>query len=455
MIDMIQNKYINGILVVCIVVVLVGGSYFVGYNRGFGAKNYSNFLSRFTMHDYPKEQYAISDASETDFENFWRAWYLLDKNFTPSVKASEAKVSGQDRVAASISGLASSYNDPYTVFIPSQEAEDFREAVNGEFQGIGAVLTDTNKGIMVIDVYKNSPAEKSGLKAGDVILNVNGISTTGVSVVDATKQIRGTAGSEVELTIGRGSELKQQKLKITRGLVTIPSTANRIVSSINNQAQDIIKSAKEAVKSTKIEPKPIVNNDTFVIGLAAFTKTSRQSFNDELASFVKSDSNNLIIDLRNNPGGLLDVSVDMASNFLPKDSLIVKEVSGKEGSVSEFKSFGYPTLLPKKDKLKVVVLVNKNSASAAEIFAGSLKDNKAAIIIGEKTFGKGSVQNVLEVGKLGILKVTIARWFTPLGVSISESGLEPDIMVNSSDIKLKESVDPIMDRALEFIGTGK
>ncbi len=362
---------------------------------------------------------ATPDQS-VDFTDFWKAWNALDANYVIT-HASSTLPSTKERLFGAMSGLASSYGDPYTTFFPPKQAKAFSESISGSFGGIGAEL-DMKDGILTVIVpLKGTPAEAAGLLKGDKIIAIDNKSTEGVSVDEAVSRIRGPVGTTVTLTLVR--DKKSLDIKITRETIQVPETDDGLDA----------------------------NSGVYHIALYEFTSNSATLFDKAFTRFEESGSKRLVVDLRGNPGGYLDAAVDMASHFLPEGAKVVTEdFDGKEKNVVHT-SFGYDDL-PK--GATVVVLIDAGSASASEIFAGALQDNHAATLIGTKSFGKGSVQTLLPLDG-GSLKITVARWVTPAGHWIMGNGVTPDIMalISKDDIAAKR--DSQMLRAVQFLTTGK
>jgi carboxyl-terminal processing protease len=276
--------------------------------------------------------------------------------------------------------------------------------------------------LTVISPLKKSPAEKAGIKPDDKILKINGTSTEGMSTEIAVRLIRGEKGTPVTVTIFRKGEEKTKDITIIRDTIEIPVIETQTLG------------------------------DAFVISLASFSETSAQKFQEALQEFAKSKKKNLIIDLRNNPGGYLEASVLMASFFFPANKLIVAEDFTRTGQKNSHNSKGFNAI---PEDVKIVVSVNKGSASASEILAGAFQDYNRAKIVGEKTFGKGSVQEYIELPDGTSLKVTVAKWITPLGHSISDYGVTPDILVALKDVKAKNKTDSQLDAAVKILQNWK
>lgn len=355
-----------------------------------------------------------------DLSDFWKVWNALREHYVIT-HASSTLPTTQEMVYGAIKGLAESYGDPYTVFMPPVESATFNENISGSFGGVGMEIGMKDTVLTVIAPLKGTPAEKAGIQAGDQIVAIDGKSTDGVAVDEAVGKIRGPIGSEVHLTIVRnGTPIE---LTVTRATIQVPETDDGL-------------DAKSGV---------------YHIALYEFTSNSAELFSNAFTRFKQSGSNKLVIDLRSNPGGYLDAAVAIASHFLPRGTLIVTEDFGGKQRNDAHTSIGYDDVPPGS---KIVVLVDGGSASASEILSGALQDNHAATIIGSQTFGKGSVQQLIPIDD-GSLKVTVARWVTPDGHWIMEHGITPDIVVPFTPKDAADGTDPQMARAVTFLTTGR
>ncbi|MBI4065579.1 PDZ domain-containing protein [Candidatus Kaiserbacteria bacterium] len=355
-----------------------------------------------------------------DFTDFWKAWNALETHYVIT-HASSTLPSVKERIFGAIEGLAYSYDDPYTVYFPPKEAKEFSDNISGSFGGVGMEI-DIKDGILtVIAPLKGTPAEAAGIKTGDQIVTIDGKSTDGLSVNKAVTQIRGPVGTTVKLTIIRDG--KPLDIKIVRDIIQVPETDDDLDSE----------------------------SGVYHIALYQFTANSADLFNQAFVRFKNSGSKKLIIDLRGNPGGYLDSAVDIASHFLPRGATIVTEDFGEKEKNQIHTSYGYNDVPA---ETKIAVLIDGGSASASEILAGALQDVNKTTIIGTKSFGKGSVQTLIDLGD-GSLKITVARWITPSGHWIMDNGVTPDIVVPFSAADAAAKRDPQMLRAIQFLTTGK
>ncbi len=358
-------------------------------------------------------QAPMDQFQQVDFNLFWDVWSRLENKFVDKSKIDRKKL-----VFGAISGLVSSLKDPYTEFFPPAESKQFQQDIQGSFGGIGAEI-GMRKGIVtVIAPLKGNPAEKAGIRAGDKIFKVDDTMTADLNLDEAVRLIRGPEGSKVRLTIVRDGLDKAKEISIVRDTI------------------------KVQIVETEARPDGI-----FVIKLHQFTENAGSEFRRAVQTFGDSHSQKLIVDLRNNPGGFLTVATDIAGWFTAPGEIIAREryADGKE---DQYRSGGYQILR----NIPTVILVNEGSASASEILAGALRDLNATKLIGAKTFGKGSVQEVIRLPQDSSLKVTIAKWLTPHGIEIDGKGLEPDIKVEiPQDKELKPGEDPVMDKAIEIL----
>jgi carboxyl-terminal processing protease len=323
----------------------------------------------------------------------------------------DGKLSESDLLDGLKEGLAKATGDPYTEYFNPEDAEEFYGALDGTFEGIGAELGKDDSGnIIIISPLAGYPAEKAGLKPKDLIAQIDGKSTADFSVDDAVKLIRGKAGTEVKLTIVRDGV--PQDITIRREAITVPSVESEVRDGIG-----------------------ILTISRFGDDTAALVQKAADDFKTQQVRGI-------VLDLRGDPGGLLDAAVSVSSLWLRNKTVLTERRDNKV--IQTYTSRGTPTL----QDIKTVVLINGGSASASEITAGALRDNKAASLLGEKSFGKGSVQQPINLGDGSLLKVTVARWYTPSGKNIDKEGITPDTEVTISDEDIKAGRDPQLEAAL-------
>lgn len=393
-------------VIIAISVIAIIGAYSLGVQSGLEKSTVANTANPL-----------VATSSESlDLAPFWKTLETLDDRFVATT-ASSSVPSDKEKVWGAIEGVTASYGDPYTIFFPPKETTAFEEEVRGSFEGVGMEIAIKDKVLTVVAPLKNTPAERAGIQPGDQILKIDKLYTGGMTVEEAIKHIRGPRGTTVTLAIKRNGGIED--IKVTRDVINIPT--------IDTKLRD---------------------DGVFVISLYNFSANSANLFRDALREFIESGSDKLVLDLRNNPGGYLESAVDMASFFLPLGKTVVIEDAGVKAKQKAERSFGYNVFT---ENLKMVILINEGSASASEILAGALHEHGIAKLVGEKSFGKGSVQELIEITPDTALKVTIARWLTPKGKSISENGLEPDIKIEVTAKDIEKKLDPQMDKAVSIL----
>ncbi|MBI2013721.1 MAG: S41 family peptidase [Candidatus Colwellbacteria bacterium] len=348
---------------------------------------------------------------DADFSIFWEAWNELREHHVD-----RGDVSAEDLIYGAISGLAGAYNDPYTIFLKPSDAEKFSEDVRGIFGGVGMEIGIRDKRLQIIAPLKGTPADKAGLKAGDIILEIDKESTVDLSVEESVRLIRGEPGTSITLTIIRDGWDRSQEFTVVRDLIRVPT-----------------------IEYTE------VGDGIYHVQIFSFNENTNRLLGEAMRNIYKNGATGAVLDLRNNPGGFLEVSIASAGWFLEPESLVVKEQFA-DGKETEFKSRRNGEF---KD-FPVTILINKGSASASEIFAGALRDNRGIKIIGEKSFGKGTVQELDYLHDGSTLKITIARWVTPKGTVINGHGIEPDYAVEPPE-DLESVEDPQLDKAVEIL----
>lgn len=360
---------------------------------------------------YSPEANKSQNASLFEFDLYWEVWDRLKSDYVD-----KNKVQDEDMFYGSLRGLAASMDDPYTVFMDPKEAQEFADDLSGTFEGIGAEIGVRDDIITIIAPLTGMPAEKAGVKAGDKLYAIDGTSTIGLNVDEAVKKIRGPKGTDVVLTLIREDEEKPLDIKITRSLI-------------------IVKSVKTEMRSDGV----------MLITVSNFNDDTLDLFNAAVKTALSKNPKGLILDLRNNPGGYLDTAISMASAWVKEGPVVVEQFG--EGRRQEYFSEGNGSL----GVFKTIVLINGGSASASEIVAGALRDYKKATIVGEQSYGKGSVQSLRDLSNGSVLKVTVAKWLTPNGDFIDDKGISPDIEVKLTKEDINKNKDPQMMKALDLI----
>lgn len=351
----------------------------------------------------------VRQGQDIDFDLFWEVWETVKKEYVDGDDLTEKKL-----FYGALAGLVQSTGDPYSVFMNPEEAQEFEQDLSGRFEGIGAEIGFRDEILTIMAPLEDMPAIKAGVQAGDHIYAINGESTSNLNLEEAIKKIRGPKGTQVTLTLGREKIDKPLEITITRDTVVVKS-----------------------IRLTWLEKDQVA-----MIKIFNFNNDTRDLFNEAIKEVLAKNPKGLILDLRNNPGGYLDTAVAIASNWVEDGNIVVEEF-GDQRKV-EHKALGNAPLAD----LKTVILVNQGSASASEIVAGALKDYKKAVLIGEKTFGKGSVQVLRNLSDGSVVKVTAAKWLTPNGSYIHEQGIEPDIVIERTIEDRTAEKDPQRDRAI-------
>ena len=354
----------------------------------------------------------VGQPQDVDFSLFWDAWRVIEEQYV-----GRKNLDRQEMVFGAISGMVKALGDPYTVFFEPQESKVFKEDVSGSFEGIGAEIGIRREILTIISPLKGSPAEAAGLRAGDKILEIDGEPTFDLSINEAVQKIRGPRGTAVILTIIR-NDAEPREISVTRDTIKIP-----------------------------VLEWEVINDDVAHVQLFSFSENASSAFRQAVLEILRLPINKIILDLRNNPGGFLEVSQEIAGWFVNPGDVVVIEDFGDERQNREYRAIGNGALRD----FKVVAIINGGSASAAEIMAGALRDLKGVTLVGAKSFGKGSIQELTNLKAGSSLKVTIARWLTPSGVSISEEGIEPDVKVELTEEDRLADRDPQLERALEII----
>jgi carboxyl-terminal processing protease len=346
-----------------------------------------------------------------DFSTFWQAWKVVEENYLK-----QPEVDSQTKVYGAIRGLLGSLRDPHSEYFPPRDNQKFQEDIQGNFGGIGAELGVRQGSVVVIAPLKNTPAEAAGLRAGDRILLVNASSTEGVSLDEVVGWIRGPKGTDVTLTIFRDEWDNTREVKITRATISIPTLDFEM------------------------------RGDVGYIQLYSFNAQAEQLFYQAALDMLSRKAKGLVLDLRNNPGGYLEVAVNLTGWFVPRDTLVVSEAN-RDGTTEEFRARGNEAFAD----FPVVLLINRGSASASEILAGALRDIRQVPLVGQTSFGKGTVQQLFPLTDDSSVKLTIAHWVLPSGHVLEGKGLEPDYEVELTEEDAESKRDPQLDKALEVV----
>jgi len=359
----------------------------------------------------------LGQPEKLDFSLFWDVWNTLSAKYVDPTKLDNQKM-----LYGAISGMVDSLGDPYTVFLEPKISEKFQEEISGAFGGVGMEIGKRNNALTVIAPLKDTPAYRAGIKAGDKILKIDGKVTGDLSVEEAVNLIRGKKGTKVVITISDNGNTKD--VELVRDVIKIPS----------------------------VEWK-LLNGDVAYLQVYTFNQNIDADFQKAVEQILKSSAIKLVVDLRNNPGGLLDSAINLSGWFLNDDQIVTMQ-EFRDGTREEFRSKGNSALRI----YRTLFLINGGSASASEILAGAVNDNLNIQLVGEKSFGKGSVQQLEEFKNGSSLKVTIAKWLTPNGRSITDLGIEPNVEVKMPEDPEEGEIeigtpgkDPQLDKALELL----
>ena len=404
----------NNFLGILLALILAAGSFVSGLQMDSLISKDTQSASLFSFFNNP----AITSTSENpDLTQFWKVWNLLDEKFIAA--SSTSSLSAEDKINGAIEGMVATYGDPYTVFLPPVESAAFAEDISGNFSGIGMEVGIRDNMVTVIAPLPETPAERAGLISGDIITRINDVSTEGMRIDEAVKMIRGEKGTEVKLSIYREGDTEIRELTVVRDTIAIPTVVTEMVDGV------------------------------FVLRLYSFNALAEMKTQEALREYVESGAKSMVLDLRGNPGGYLQSAVAIASYFLPTGKVVVREHYGENDEEKLYRSQG--RTLREFTPKELVVLIDGGSASASEILAGALKEHGVAVLIGQDTFGKGSVQELIPLPDGSSVKITVARWLTPNGLSISDGGLAPDIKITRTPEDRVNEVDPQQDAAIRHI----
>ncbi len=403
------HKVRSLVLLLIIIGISMCGGYYLGV-QGYKAevsKALKVTISRTTPPD-----------KNIDFSLFWQVWDTLSAKYYDKSKLIPAEM-----VYGAIQGMVAAVGDPYTMYLPPTQNKIVDEDLSGSFEGVGIEIGYKDSKLVVVSPLPGSPAESAGVKPLDFIVRIKDVSknvditTEGISLPQAVSYIRGPANTKISLTLIREGNPEPIVVEITRAKLSVPSVVLKFVGQ--NESVADIKVSKFGAETVSEWSKAV----------------------DEIVK--KQNVKSVIIDLRNDPGGYLQAAIDLGSEFVPTGTTVVIQQNG-DGTRQEYKSERFGRL----QNYKVVVLINGGSASASEILAGALRDNKEFKLVGEKSFGKGTVQEPVEIKGGSGLHITTAKWLTPKGTWVHGNGLEPDIKVLNDE---KTVEDEQLQKAIELL----
>ncbi len=409
------NNVYNKISNIFLVIILIIVSFLAGQSSQKNENN-TNYIAQ--DGDYQvsiDNKYSTTPDGKTiknvDFNLYWQVWDTVKSTYVDSEDISE-----EDMFYGSLEGMIKAIDDPYTSFLDPELSKRFNDDLSGSFEGIGAEIGIRDDVLTIIAPINGMPAQEAGLKSGDKVLSIDGKSTAGISIDKAVDTIRGKKGTDVTLTIYREGLDETKDITINRGIITI-----------------------ESVKTEMLE------NQIMLISISNFNEDTEAMFSKAIKEAKSKEVKGIILDLRNNPGGFLDSAIEIASEWVETGPVVLEKFD--ENNITKYQARGLARL----QDYKTVVLLNQGSASASEIVAGALQDYDEAIIVGEQSYGKGSVQSLEPFSDGSSLKVSVAKWLTPQGESISEKGITPDIEVEHTIEDFENDRDPQLEKAIEII----
>ncbi len=409
---------LTGIVAGILVVSIFAGGFAAGYfvNEGLAANQGISQIFEVPEVTAPTPQPETSSATpdelEATFAPFWEAWQLVQEDYV------DQPLDDTQLMRGAIRGMLASLGDQHTSYMDPQEYEQANASIEGSYEGIGAWVDATGDYLAIVSPMPDSPAEAAGLQPGDLIIAIDGEDMTGIPGDLVIKKVLGPAGSTVELTVRREGESEPLKFEVTRATISIPSIEGEML-----------------------------DDQIGYIHIFTFGYTTTDELRTAIQELLDQDAQGLVIDFRNNGGGLLNTAIHVASEFLPEGKVVLYERYG-DGTqdVHNTISGGLATDIP------IVVLINEGSASASEVVAGALQDYERGQLVGVTSFGKGSVQNWVPLNNdQGAVRVTIAKWYTPNNRTIHEIGLTPDVVVEMTDEDYENDRDPQLDKAVEIL----
>lgn len=416
------RRFLRLLATALLVAIITATAFFAGYGAGTRVSAYPVAPAEGEGQGPGVSETTVTPAvaageGETNpyFHIFWEAWRALQEEYYGELPDDREMTYG------AIRGVLQLLDDRHTVFLDPEQARLWSADIHGSFEGIGAVVDEApDGGVLIVETFEGQPAQKAGLRHGDVILAVDGQDVTRMSLAEAISLIRGPNGTSVRLLIKRSGEAEPFEVEVMRARIDIP-----------------------VIKSEMLE------GDVAYLRLLEFNAQSPGKVKVALQALLALHPRGLIFDLRGNPGGLLDAAVDIASFFVPQGDIVIERF--KDGREHRYPAKGKPLI----GDVPLVVLVNGASASASEIVAGAIQDNDSGLVVGEQTFGKGSVQTQRTLSDGSMLRITSARWFTPRGRAIHGQGLTPDVIVELKPEDEEAGRDPQLERAMELLLSGE
>lgn len=410
------------VLIAFVGVLIAGGAFVAGFGTGAVVAPLSPALSSSeplivlpTVTATPTVSLEPSETEGEAFELFWEVWHILEEEYYGELPTEAEMTYG------AIRGILDTLDDEHTVFFDPDTANVMREDMSGSFEGIGAFVRMREDGhLMIVAPIEGQPAEAAGLRRGDIILETDGVALEGMNIYEAILHIRGPKGSVAHLKVLRENVAEPFFVEVERARIEMPTVEARMLE-----------------------------DGVAYVRLYEFNSQASARLEDALKELLAQNPRGLVFDLRNNPGGYLNEAVNVASQFISEGKILIERFSDGTDQVYETRQGGLALEVP------LVVLVNAGSASASEIVAGAILDAGRGKLVGETTFGKGSVQLLHELRDGSELRVTVARWFTPNDRQIHGQGLEPDIVVEMTPEDLDAGLDPQLDRAVEYLLTGQ
>lgn len=412
-----NSKIIRTILVLLVLGLLMGISFSIGLAAGISLPSTVSLpslpiLSANPVLATPSTTQTTIDR-ETLFKPFWQAWDLVHENYV------DQPVDDQLLMQGAIRGMLEALGDPYSGYLTSDEYQQANAPLRGEYDGIGAWVDTSGKYLTIISPMEGSPAEKAGLKAGDQIIGVDGEDVTSLDPQLVLRRVLGPAGTTVRLTILREGEEKPFEVSIVRQKITLETVSAKML-----------------------------DNNIAYIKITQFGERTDRDLRTRLRELLRNNPTGLILDLRNNPGGYLNTAINITSQFIGNGVVMIEQYGNGEKVSYQARPGGLATDIP------LVVLVNEGSASASEITAGAIQDRGRGLLVGTKTFGKGTVQTWRQLqDNAGAVKITIARWLTPNERQINGEGLMPDVVVEMTEEDQKANRDPQLEKAVELLLT--